>query len=377
MRKSPVFRALGGTAFAIGLVVAAAPAASASPETLASSPEQVTAMERDLGLSTAEVTRLLQQEEQARTLEQEVRETLGEDFAGAVFDIETGELTVSVTDRGAVEAVREAGAVPRVVAYGEGTLDQVVEELNANVPDADAGVTGWYVDLADDTVVMTVREGATDVADDLIAEAGVDAAAVRVVESSEQPQTFATIRGGDAYYIGSGSRCSIGFSVSGGFVTAGHCGGVGASTRSSDGTGTGTVAGSSFPGRDMGWVRATSNWSSSPLVNRYNGGTVTVTGSTESAVGASICRSGSTTGWRCGTVQAKNQTVIYPQGSVSGLTRTNACAEPGDSGGSWLSGSQAQGVTSGGSGNCSSGGTTYFQPVNPILSQYGLTLTRG
>ncbi|HEX2773599.1 MAG TPA: S1 family peptidase, partial [Micromonosporaceae bacterium] len=106
----------------------------------------------------------------------------------------------------------------------------------------------------------------------------------------------------------------------------------------------------------------------------YSGGNVTVAGSSEAAVGASVCRSGSTTGWRCGTIQSKNATVNYAQGSVSGLTRTNACAEPGDSGGSWLSGQQAQGVTSGGSGNCTSGGTTYFQPVNEILSAYGLTL---
>ncbi len=34
-------------------------------------------------------------------------------------------------------------------------------------------------------------------------------------------------------------------------------------------------------------------------------------------------------------------------------------------------------MTSGGSGNCSSGGTTYFQPVNEILSAYGLTLVTG
>jgi streptogrisin C len=39
-----------------------------------------------------------------------------------------------------------------------------------------------------------------------------------------------------------------------------------------------------------------------------------------------------------------------------------------------MSGQQGQGVTSGGSGNCSSGGTTYYQPVNEILSVYGLTL---
>jgi streptogrisin C len=66
---------------------------------------------------------------------------------------------------------------------------------------------------------------------------------------------------------------------------------------------------------------------------------------------------------------------VYAQGSVSGLSRSNACAEPGDSGGSWISGNQAQGVTSGGSGNCSSGGTMWFQPVNEILGAYGLTLT--
>nr|WP_308167771.1 trypsin-like serine protease [Catellatospora tritici] len=50
------------------------------------------------------------------------------------------------------------------------------------------------------------------------------------------------------------------------------------------------------------------------------------------------------------------------------------CAEPGDSGGSLIAGSQAQGVTSGGSGNCTSGGTTYFQPVNEILQAFSLTL---
>ncbi|HEY8544187.1 MAG TPA: trypsin-like serine protease, partial [Acidimicrobiales bacterium] len=62
---------------------------------------------------------------------------------------------------------------------------------------------------------------------------------------------------------------------------------------------------------------------------------------------------------------------------VYGLTRTSACAEGGDSGGSFISGNQAQGMTSGGSGNCTFGGTTFFQPVNEVLSRYGLTLVTG
>jgi streptogrisin C len=106
----------------------------------------------------------------------------------------------------------------------------------------------------------------------------------------------------------------------------------------------------------------------------YDGLYYYVHGSSEVPEGSSICRSGSTTGMWCGTVQAKNQTVNYPQGTVFGLTQTNVCAEPGDSGGSWISANQAQGVTSGGSGNCSSGGTTFFQPVNPILATDGLSL---
>jgi streptogrisin C len=69
--------------------------------------------------------------------------------------------------------------------------------------------------------------------------------------------------------------------------------------------------------------------------------------------------------------------VNYPEGTVTGLTRTDACAEPGDSGGAWLAGDQAQGVTSGGSGDCTVGGITFFQPLTEILEVNGLTLVTG
>ena len=78
-----------------------------------------------------------------------------------------------------------------------------------------------------------------------------------------------------------------------------------------------------------------------------------------------------------GTVQALNQTVNYAEGSVFGLTRTSVCAEPGDSGGSFIAGNSAQGMTSGGSGDCTFGGTTYFQPIGPALTGWGLTLVTG
>ena len=99
-----------------------------------------------------------------------------------------------------------------------------------------------------------------------------------------------------------GGRCSVGFSVNGGFVTAGHCGTTGTATQGYNQVAQGTFRGSSFPGNDYAWVRINGNWTPQPWVNNYAGGNVTVAGSTEAAVGASICRSGSTTGWHCGTV---------------------------------------------------------------------------
>ena len=62
------------------------------------------------------------------------------------------------------------------------------------------------------------------------------------------------------------------------------------------------------------------------------------------------------------------------EGTIFGVTKSNACAEPGDSGGSWITGNQAQGTESGGSGNCTTGGTQYFQPVSYHLAAYGLQL---
>ncbi|MBM7773511.1 streptogrisin C [Actinokineospora baliensis] len=358
--------------------VAAVPAfagqqAAPAADTAGVSAEVLSAMERDLGLSRDAALARLDSETKATALEADLRGRLSDSFGGAYYNAGTGKLVVGVTDAGKAAQVRAGGADATVVRHSARHLDATAAGLDTKT--APTGVTGWYVDVQRNTVTLTTARGTAAAAKDFVATSGLDASAITVVESTESPRPLYDVRGGDAYYIGSGSRCSVGFSVQGGFVTAGHCGRSGATTKGSNQVAQGTFAGSSFPGNDYAWVRTNTNWTPRGVVNRYSGSTtVAVKGGTEAAVGASICRSGSTTGWRCGTVQAKNQSVNYPQGTVSGLIRTNACAEPGDSGGSWLSGNQAQGVTSGGSGNCSSGGTTYFQPLTEILSVYGLRL---
>jgi streptogrisin C len=337
----------------------------------AASPEMLSAMQRDLGLSADEARTRLGREDRATRTEARLRKQLGTAYAGAWLSGDTATLNVAVTTAAAAEQVRASGARAKLVSRNAEKLSAVKAGLDRTAGRASASaIPAWYVDEAANTVVVLARD--TVAARSFVAAARVDGAAVRIETSAEAPRLLYDVRGGDAYYMG--GRCSVGLSVQGGFVTAGHCGSTGTAVQGFNRVAMGSFAGSSFPGNDYAWVRVNSNWTPQPWVNNYSGGNVIVAGGQEAATGASICRSGSTTGWHCGTIQAKNSTVNYPQGTVTGLTRTNVCAEPGDSGGGWISGQQGQGVTSGGSGNCTSGGTTYYQPLVEILNVYNLTL---
>ncbi|WP_326550889.1 ricin-type beta-trefoil lectin domain protein [Micromonospora sp. NBC_01813] len=333
---------------------------------------QLAALRRDLDLTAAELTTRLAVEATAGSIEQRLRTELADAYAGTWVAEDGRTVVVGVTDPAQADRVRAAGAQARTVTRGLADLERLAAGLDRRAKAAGSAVHAWYVDPVSNTVAIQAADAAS--ATGFAHTAGLPADAVSVVRADEAYRPVADIRGGDQYVINNSVLCSVGFAVAGGFVTAGHCGGVGATTAGS-GIAQGTFRGSSFPGDDYAWVQTNSSWVSRPWVNNYSGGTVNVTGSQEAAVGASICRSGRTTGWRCGTITAKNVTVNYSGQLVYGLVRSTACAQGGDSGGAVLAGTQAQGVTSGAGGTCSSGGTTVYQPVNEILSRYGLSLT--
>lgn len=340
----------------------------------AAEPELLAALQRDLGLTADQARSRLTAERNATRTVADLRKSIAADWGGAWLSADAGQLTVAVTDPALAESIRAAGAEPKVVTRSAAELDAVKQQLDERAGAATPDLAGWYVDMATNAVVVLAQPGAQDAARSFAAGSGAPAESVRVVASDEAPVPFFDVRGGDPFFIEGNARCSIGFSVVGGFVTAGHCGQQGDTTTGFNQEAQGTFTASSFPGDDFGVVQVNGDWTPRPVVNDFNGGEVTVAGSEEAPVGASICRSGSTTGTHCGVIEAKNATVNYPEGTVTGLTRTDVCAEPGDSGGSWMSGDQAQGVTSGGSGNCTAGGTTFFQPLNEILQTNGLTL---
>jgi len=184
------------------------------------------------------------------------------------------------------------------------------------------------------------------------------------------------VSGGDGVYA-AGWRCSAGVNVQSGttyyFVTAGHCTESASTwyTSSAMTTAIGLTTATSFPSNDFGVVRYTN-----PSVPHPGTiGTVDITGTATAYVGQSVCRRGATTGVHCGVVTGLNASVNYGSGDiVHGLIQTNICAEPGDSGGPLYAGDKVIGILSGGSGDCTSGGTTYYQPIQEVLSAYGLSV---
>ncbi|MFC4337944.1 S1 family peptidase [Salininema proteolyticum] len=331
------------------------------------SPELIAAMTDQLGLTRSEAHDRLAVEAVASDLDTELADDYGAGYAGVWIDPD-GSVTAASTSLG---ETAPSGVDTVVVDHSMAELESVTDSFEA-AGETD-GIAGWYIDVRDNTVVLEATDPAA--ADSLVADAGADPSAVDITVADEAYEPY-YVRGGDAYNVENSWRCSVGFAVTKGsakgFTTAGHCGEPGDRVTGGNAS-PGIFEDSIFPRNDGAWASVGSDQTLYNIVNTYNGSRH-VYDSDEAAVGSSVCRSGSTTGWQCGYIEAKKQTVHYPQGTVRGLTRTSACAEPGDSGGSFITGNSAQGMTSGGSGDCRRGGTTFFQPINPILKKWHLKL---
>ncbi|MEU9645875.1 S1 family peptidase [Streptomyces sp. NPDC048188] len=296
---------------------------------------------------------------------------LGTDAAGTYYDAQAKSLVVNVLDQAAAQTVEEAGAEARIV---ENSLADLKSARTTLTEDATIPGTSWATDPTTNKVVVT--------ADRTVSKAEL-AKLTRVVDGlgakAELKRTKgeykAFVAGGDAI-TGGGGRCSLGFNVTKGgepyFITAGHCTESISSWSDSSGNVIGENEASSFPDNDYGLVKYTADVAHPSEVNLYNGSSQAISGAAEATVGMQVTRSGSTTQVHDGTVTGLDATVNYGNGDiVNGLIQTDVCAEPGDSGGSLFSGDKAIGLTSGGSGDCTSGGETFFQPVTEALSATG------
>ena len=286
-----------------------------------------------------------------------------------------GRPVVAVTDEQTAAEVQQAGAEAKVVPHSMNELKSATATLRS-APRV-AG-TAWVMDYKTNQVV--VQADSTVSASDWSRMTQVADGIGSFVRMERTQGTFTTRLNGAQPILSTGGRCSAGFNVTNGqndfILTAGHCGPNG-SVWFADNRATqqiGKTVNQSFPVNDWSLVQYASGSAGdgADVVAVGDGKGVRITGAGDPAVGQRVFRSGSTSGLRDGQVTGLDATVNYPEGTVSGLIETNVCAEPGDSGGPMFSEGIALGVTSGGSGDCTAGGTTFFQPVTKALSALGV-----
>ncbi|GAA4080540.1 S1 family peptidase [Streptomyces shaanxiensis] len=288
-----------------------------------------------------------------------------------------GKPVVAVTDEEAAAEVRKAGAEAKMVDHSMDELKSATSTLRS-APRV-AG-TAWVMDYQSNEVV--VRGDSTVSAADWSRMTQVAGDIGGFVRMERTEGTFTTRLNGALPLLSTAGRCSAGFNVTDGqrdfILTAGHCGPNG-SVWFADNRGDqqiGQTVQQNFPGGDFSLVEYANGdaGAGADVVSIGDGKGVRITGAADPAVGQRVFRSGSTSGLRDGEVTAVNATVNYPEGTVTGLIETNVCAEPGDSGGPMFSEGVALGVTSGGSGDCNAGGTTFFQPVTKALEALDVKL---
>ncbi|WP_053851084.1 S1 family peptidase [Streptomyces sp. NRRL B-24085] len=321
----------------------------------------------------------------ASDLASQLEEMLGDAFAGSYYDSDSRQLVVNVIsgdDNNVVVQAKKAGAKVREV---ENSLTELAAGAKTLKQEATIPGTAWAVDPRTNKILVTADSTVTgakwNTLESTVKSLGSDMATVK--RSAGTFKTF--VSGGDAIFAG-GARCSLGFNVtandgSPAFLTAGHCG-VAAEqwSDSQGGQPIATVDQATFPGDgDFALVKYDDPATEAPSeVNVGGGQTVAINQAADAEVGLQVFRMGSTTGLADGQVLGLDATVNYPEGTVTGLIQTNVCAEPGDSGGSlFTQDGAAIGLTSGGSGDCTAGGETFFQPVTTALQAVGATLGAG
>ncbi|MWA08937.1 trypsin-like serine protease [Streptomyces sp. BA2] len=370
-KRIPKRKAVLAGAAALGMVATAVLLQQANASQSGSETAEGAAAKR---LSAASATKLVEP----------LASQLGDAYAGAYYDEAKQQLVVNVVgDDNAVNVqVKRAGAVARSVDNSAGELGSATKTLASR---ATMAGTAWATDPKTNQIVVTADRTVTGERWDRL-ETTVDSLGsgmARIQKSAGEFKPFAA--GGDAIF-GGGARCSLGFNVttedgSPGFLTAGHCGVATDSwSDAQDGAAIGTVQAATFPG-DGDFALVTYDdpaTEAQSTVNTGDGQSTEIVQAAEAAVGQEVSRMGSTTGLQSGAVTGLNATVNYPEGTVSGLIQTDVCAEPGDSGGSlFTADGSAIGLTSGGSGDCTAGGETFFQPVTTALAAVGAEIGAG
>ncbi|MCP2266923.1 S1 family peptidase [Promicromonospora thailandica] len=260
-------------------------------------------------------------------------------------------------------------AGPPSSARPDGPTAAELGQVSAAVDATGVDNIAWYTDDERGTVVVTVGSPVSAADRDRLRDAAggtPDAVTIREAPGPLRP----ALGSGDAIH-GPDYRCSVGFNVHTArkdyLLTAGHCGDEVGTWYADEGLTVlvGPTVDAKYPGNDYALVRYENDSMQRP--GGFSAG--------KAHVGQEATRNGSTTGKHWGKVTALDVTVKYEGGdTMYGMIQTDICTEPGDSGGPLYSGTTGLGITSGGSGDCASGGVSFHQPLLEALKDHGVRL---
>lgn len=345
------------------------------------------AMERDAGIPAAKVDAFFAAQDQATQRVGRIRQSLDKNaFGGSWLERRADgriDVVVGVAD-GRTHALD--GAIQRKVQYGYDALQSRKAQLDAFFQShADQKkwklVQSWYVDVPGNRVVVEVAPNASpQVAYDFLASARVPVAMAQVRRapaSARMAATGVTIKRGYAFFTG-GSRCSVGFPViqtdttdskktARGYLTAAHCGSSGATATLGSSTGKVKQVNTA---NDIELVLQDTDddlLENDNMYQSYGGG--------DAPIGSFVCKSGSSTGFTCGSVLAQGVSANYmglPY-TVYNLTTVAMTVQPGDSGGGVSLGRAPVGIVSGLMQKPNSTMiTAYYAPLKSAWSAFGV-----
>jgi streptogrisin C len=386
------------------LAVTAAPPSLPGAGVKPLNPAMFRALQRDAGLTAAQAERMIRSEADTFARAENAEKIVGDGFAGTWVELNTDgsyRLIVASTNRNARMRAESLNAESRTMKYSLAQLESAKSKIQALVTNQKAtdGIHSLYVDVKTNKLVIATTAKSRGITNVLVARSGINTDMVRITTSAS-PAHPVNIFGGNRYYFPItptlDTYCSMGFAVYGpggvpGFTTAGHCGAAGLPVKGMNGVPIGHVAASIYGGGDAAWIQVT-NPGAWPIhgyiYNSWLGRFDPVYGSTKAPLNSYVCRSGGTTGYRCGNVTIVGWSTSTIDGRwINDLTQTSACAGGGDSGGPFITpGGFALGITSNinyalpSGGNCEGnnpntgeGPRTSYYPIGKFFG-FGLTL---
>jgi streptogrisin C len=375
----------------IAAVLAVCAASTATAASSSSSDEIVirTLMQR-FGVTRDEIQRQVSAQKRALEESDRLSLVLGDRFSGSWYDQDTRRLFVAMThDQGSVPYSAQTVLVPVERSLQElKSIQRKFKALNALAQPSTLFHRTWIDYRANQVVAETTPE------------------LLRLGEVWLNPDFNAQ------GFPGTG-RCSIGFAVNEGFITAAHCGTNGDRAVSSSGQLYGSVLNSTLPAQEVRPRRepaeyyevndvalvGLSGWSAKPQLYPYSSPRY-ITGASDGMVGQWVCRYGFRTGGpHCGSILSYNNGVSYgpnwwgAPADIHNLVYVSACGDRGDSGGPLVihdlrkiypGYATAVGMLAAGGGNYSTAcdldgeGTardhTYYSMVSWAVSDLGVTL---